>query len=323
MIQANLLQFREIGYGWCGVVFENTDTTVLKLAKHDGNALVNDFLMQSRVHKEFAKVQDMFLQYDGLPRVTHPNFIVVPTNHEWWGENINSFPIKYQKSTHVLCLERIQPLLRVAREDLIDIFCPESGRKEAKEMLANEDCIARLYLGSRTRRSTGPQRFFSLRNFPLRLDIAENINLDIDLYVRQMAVGLAICHWRARVDANDIEWVLGGLGTDSYVSNDYFGKHVTQLWMLDYDKCRDLTMNNEGMKMAAISAEDNDPYYPKPHMSRKSDQELWEKFKTRYLVASDNILTKDNVQGEMLGFPARFIEEWDDYRKVKILKQAQ
>ncbi|MCJ1473934.1 hypothetical protein MMC13_002590 [Lambiella insularis] len=340
--------FRKIGEGWCGIVFEHTDpSTVLKKAKNKENGtLWNDYVMQTRVHGEFARAQYLF-GVQRPPYTTHVMyFSSPPESDKWWAENISKFPVEYQEPSHMpfLCLERIPPLSREIREDLIDVFCPEKIREEAKNEAANNDCIARLYLGRRREQNARPQKYFSLRNFPLRVNMAEELHLDTDSLAVQMAIGLAICHWRARVDANDVEFVLGGPstalniapftaaqlenlpeGSDTTPSSirDSSGMGMAHLWMLDYDKCRNMMMNEEGVKGAARAAEDNDPYFPKPHMSEVSDQELWQRFKTAYLEASQTIMRVDEIQGEMLELPAKFLREWEDYRKVKIAKQNE
>ncbi len=118
--------------------------------------------------------------------------------------------------------------------------------------------------------------------------MAEDIGLDIEAYSRVMAIGLALCHWRARVDANDVEFVLGTtptilptraqlvampMNTDTSQATLYndFAERTTHLWMLDYDKYRSISMDEEGVRQAAKAAEDNDPYFPKPHKRRVSD----------------------------------------------------
>ena len=51
----------------------------------------------------------------------------------------------------IICSERVMPLPKQIREDLIDIFGPEEGRPGAKLAAGNKDCVARLYLGRRRR----------------------------------------------------------------------------------------------------------------------------------------------------------------------------
>ncbi|KAL8895883.1 MAG: hypothetical protein Q9207_007964 [Kuettlingeria erythrocarpa] len=100
---------------------------------------------------------------------------------------------------------------------LVDLYF-EHGGKEAKEEAKcdeeNEDCLVRVYLGEReadTHVSYNGNES-TLRNFPVRLDRWENaVGKDgVRVLARQMAVGLAVLHWRAKVDGVDVEFVLGG-----------------------------------------------------------------------------------------------------------------
>lgn len=49
----------------------------------------------------------------------------------------------------------------------------------------------------------------SLRNFPLRLDMIEELQLNASALAAEMAIGLAILHWQTQVDGMDTELVLG------------------------------------------------------------------------------------------------------------------
>ena len=53
---------------------------------------------------------------------------------------------------------------------------------------------------------------FSLRNYPLHLDQMEELAIPFDhleSYARAMAETLAVMHWGAGMDGNDVEFVLG------------------------------------------------------------------------------------------------------------------
>jgi hypothetical protein len=51
-------------------------------------------------------------------------------------------------------------------------------------------------------------RHFSLRNYPLHLNQMGDLGLEVLAYVRYMGEALTLIHWGARVDANDVEFVL-------------------------------------------------------------------------------------------------------------------
>lgn len=168
--------------------------------------------------------------------------------------------------------------------------------------------------------------------------MAEQIQLDVHAFANEMAIGLALCHWRCKVDCNDVEFVLGSAptilnfavtvaqlrvmpedtSTRSEALYNNFQKRTTHLWMLDYDKCNEMAMTDDGIAQAVKAAEDNDPYFPKPHKARLCDQRLWAGFSQAYLKASKTIMDADNAPNEIKDAPAKFIKGWEEYRKSKM-----
>ncbi|KAH7309573.1 zinc finger protein-domain-containing protein [Stachybotrys elegans] len=77
---------------------------------------------------------------------------------------------------------------------------------------------------------------------------------------------LAFLYWTVKVDANDVELVLGRLrreiGKHAVFNLDEIGPHA--VWMLDFDCCGPISMDRAGVKQAARSFWRNDPYYPRP-----------------------------------------------------------
>ena len=213
---SGLQTFREIGSGYCGIVFDHAGTgTVIKQAKQGIETLWNDYLLQANVYEQFNQAESLFEEYKP-PRIPRPIHFIPSDGSKWWSENNIKFPPYLRDlKTAVLCSERILPLPKPIREDLIYVFCPIPCRQAAKISKGNKDCIVLLYLGHRRSEASlaRSQRFFSLRNFSLHLDMAEELCLDIRSYATEMAIGLALCHWRAKVDANDVEFVLGSAPT--------------------------------------------------------------------------------------------------------------
>lgn len=124
----------------------------------------------------------------------------------WWATSLPHFPPQ-TRAYNAMCSDLIPPLPQARRIGLVDNYCPERLRDEIKKSGTNSDCIARLYLG---RRREGRQsRFFSLRNYPLWLDQAEQLGLPVEKYTKIMAQTLAMMHFEAKIDANDVEFVLG------------------------------------------------------------------------------------------------------------------
>jgi hypothetical protein len=55
----------------------------------------------------------------------------------------------FERPTNVLITQRIFPLHRPIRNSLIELYCRENSRDEAKNHEANKDCLVRVYLGKR------------------------------------------------------------------------------------------------------------------------------------------------------------------------------
>ena len=150
---------------------------------------------------------------------------------------------------------------------------------------------------------------FSLNNYPLHIDQIEELKLDGKLYARIMAETLAYLYWKASVDANDVEFVLAPpreghtnrLGADSAQSSTVesvkLGEHV--VWILDFDCCRHMPLNEKGVKQAVAAFYGNDPYYRRPGRDNSMDQALGKEFKHRFIEASEAILRQGNPEARL------------------------
>ena len=109
-----------------------------------------------------------------------------------------------------------------------------------------------------------------------------------------MAQALALLHWVVGIDADDVEWVLAPpRKEDGKWSNcNALGKH--RLWIIDFDRCQNISMDEEGVGMAVGSFWRNDPYYPRPGEGNSTQQSLWNEFKDSFLKTSDKVLKKEN-----------------------------
>lgn len=234
-----------------------------------------------------------------------------------------------------MCSERIPPLAAELRNTLVDAFCPEEARQGVKEK--DTVCIARLHLGRR-RHSGRPTRFFSLNNHVLLLDSMEQFNLPIHEYAEAIADTLATLHWDAEIDANNVKFVLGShrqldlssmqvLPSSAIAGMPYnfatrrandaarlepdtklqppLATRDLQVWVLDFDCCDAITMDLEGAEKAALSAHMNDPYHPKPCTAESKDFELWELFRTRYILTGAEIVRRKGLDEKL---PGLFIE---------------
>lgn len=187
----------------------------------------------------------------------------------------------------------------------MDLFCPDN--KPLADFVKNnpddDSCLLRPYLGRRRRHqqvgaSTSRFQRFSLRNVPLHVDQMEGLGLDVELYAAAMADALALMHWGAEVDANDVEFVLApprtteSRGQPTFESG-YLGTHT--MWILDFDCCGPLAMDDAGVEQACTAFFKNDPFYPRPGSGRVADDELWDVFKQRFMLTSRVILEQKNM----------------------------
>ncbi|KIW58744.1 hypothetical protein PV05_03242 [Exophiala xenobiotica] len=301
----NSSKFRRIGQGFCGSVWaaEGGTTAMKREDGGPGRSLLNDYNM----HKLVLETASQDKVSVCVPR--WPNF--VKNDDSWWCDmNLARFPTGYT-TCNVLCAERIPPLPQEVRNRLIDRYCPPASVATIKANDADRDCLVRPYLGRRKIQNEARRgrNFFSLRNYPLHLNQAEDLELPILKYAHAMAEILAMMHWTAKIDANDIEFVLGGLQTQTKTgrneyTHDILGTH--SLWVLDFDCCKPLAMDDAGIEQAAYAFLRNDPYFPRPANSAQSpDSSLWVEFRTRYLEYSQNLVTDHGVA--CLSLPEKFI----------------
>ncbi|KAI9868494.1 MAG: hypothetical protein M1813_005938 [Trichoglossum hirsutum] len=316
--------YRHIGRGTCGTIFEIPGTTfALKVAKTNSVALWNDFKMHTRVLSQFNNLPKINSEI----HVPYCHWFAGATDNEWWGESLERFPKEHQFRNNVLCCERILPIPKIIRESLIDEYCPANFRTNAKSDPSNKDCLVRLYLGKR--REPRPSRFFTLRNFLLHLDQMEDLEHDVHGIAANMAGALAVMHWRVRIDADDVEFVLGSApqrstipalckpltpadidsmpeNTSTWASSfENFKRRTVHMWMLDFDRCKDMPMDRKGVMQAVAAFFKNDPYYPRPNEQDSLDQQLWATFRDNYLKTSFELIGN----GPEKNLPTVFISE--------------
>ena len=107
-----------------------------------------------------------------------------------------------------------------------------------------------------------------------------------------MAEALAIMHWGAQIDANNVEFVLAPPRLKHPHSltfqSDYLGVHC--MWVLDFDCCRSISVNEAGVEQACTTFFKNDPFYPRPGTGEAADEDLWTVFKKRFVQPSMRVL---------------------------------
>src|SRR5436190_20106741 len=302
-----MTEFRRIGAGFCGSVWSlsvaGDPLPGHAFKREDGGSwrsLANDFEMHNRVLGSLRQLAN--LKAAGLLQIQVPQcFRFITANDGWWIESLGKFPQEYSPC-NIIQSERIPHVGQHIRELLIDMFCPPSLVAEIKASSANKDCLIRPYLGRRRVVQENPQpsgfKAFSLRNFPLHLDRMELLGIssgDTEFYAKTMAEALAMMHWCGEIDANDVEFVLAPSSElsapkcRSVISN-VLGGHT--MWLLDFDCCKTMSMDEKGVDQAVSAFFRNDPYYPRPG----SSPHLWEAFRQEYLETSSDIIGNRQVQ---------------------------
>ncbi|TKA67090.1 hypothetical protein B0A55_08664 [Friedmanniomyces simplex] len=116
-----------------------------------------------------------------------------------------------------------------------------------------------------------------------------------------MADALATIYWDAKIDANDVEFVLAPAGThpnSQMWSSQMLGNHT--MWILDFDCCNTMSLDQAGIDQAAAAFYRNDPFYPRPASDNDADIALWRVFRPRFLESSRAILGHDSTLPRMM-----------------------
>ncbi|KAL6871775.1 hypothetical protein HDV57DRAFT_524694 [Trichoderma longibrachiatum] len=256
-----------------------------KLAKTNDDQLWNDYKMHNHIKAHFDDY--------GFTKVEIPQayYFVPPDDaHTFYFGQRPQLAEAASKvcnlATSVLVSERILPLPERARTLLVDKFCPPHVKEAALSDDANRDCLVRPYLGSMQGKTGGQGRFFSLRNFKLHLNQMADLQLDIEAMASRMGVAMAIMHWAAWTDARDVEIVLGRsseevsarlspekvlrlqepvyTGPTTWNKDGFFHQRSTEMWLLDFNQVRNITMDEYGVAEAVEAARVDDPYLPRP-----------------------------------------------------------
>ncbi|KAJ5180686.1 hypothetical protein N7492_003896 [Penicillium capsulatum] len=323
--------FDEIGVGSVGKVFGQLASPwafkVLLLDRTE--KLWNNYIMRLRIQYSFDALGEMAGLVE-VPRVAW----FADKSSTFWEENLDLFPDEStfpRRPREVLCMERVFPLPEKIRHALIDVFCSPVNSSKAKATPANKDCLVRLLLGRKRYGASRPggSMFFSLRNFKLHVDQIQELELDAEEYARNMADALAVLHWHTKVDAMDIEFVLGSTpldrnsvrralplkdierlvpGSSTYEhtinANSEFKKRTVSLWILDFDACSSISMDEPGLRQAVKAFFGTDPFCPRPYSQDTYSQNLWAVFSERYITTGRRVSNGQTWQG----LPARFVQ---------------
>ncbi|KAI9737517.1 MAG: hypothetical protein M1834_009672 [Cirrosporium novae-zelandiae] len=186
-----------------------------------------------------------------------------------------------------------------------------------------------------------------------------DLGLEVSVFAATIGHSLAIMHLAARVDARDIEFVLGRAPSythyqlPSYAeltsipepkpdNHDHdhdniepeFKNRLIRVWMLDFNECLPIELNEDGVDAAVEAIFLNDAYYPRPPSPSplqkpnipaltpttettidKQNETVWPAFRDSYLRTAKLITagwdTKDldlDINSD-IDFPQRFIDK--------------
>lgn len=311
---------RQIGLGSCGSVFEIPGTEIAYKKGTKELDIHRDYRLTRKVHEAVAHVVPMLQKaYPELqmPKTPQCHDFHAVDDDSFWTENLQRFPMEFRTRQPLFTVDHILPLPKATRKALIERYFDDDAeiQQEAMDDRDNKDCLVRIYFGEKESLKQQTESYDSLRNFPLRLNMMEDLDLDTSDLAKEMAFGLAIIHWQAQVDAMDVEFVLGSSATlgDGNIhaaaateEPPNFLRRSTHLFMFDFDKAKEFELTERDVKEKLMPAFlGNDPYYPRPQV----DEELWEDFCTAYLKASKLILKAKQVKKAALALPKLFIAE--------------
>lgn len=308
-------QLERIGQGRCGTVWaarcSNCDGhSHLALKREDGStgrSISHEF----KIHQKLLRASSQ--SHSSLFSIPQSfGFLDIQGSSIWPGILLR-LPENYS-ACNAIVSEKIIPVQAPARRLLIRKFRPDVDEDSVMNSSSNEHCLIRPYLGRRRYRNPETEaeprrrlRAFSLRNFPLHLDQMEQLGIDPSEYAIAMADALAFMHWVAEVDGNDVEFVLARPRNQPDISHhqipseetcskniDILGPHT--MWILDFDLCRDLALDESGIEQACKAFWGNDPWYPRPRRLATADQKLWDAFEERFLESSAKALATRSDQ---------------------------
>ncbi|KAF2121487.1 zinc finger protein-domain-containing protein [Lophiotrema nucula] len=309
-------QYYEIGRGNCGSIwalpFEAYSTSYMAYKLKDGasdRSLANDFAMHGKVLQALsAKTHRL-----SIPARYQ---LIESDDEQFWQTEKAKFPrlMALDRTCQCLIMERIPPIPRHVRQLLVEKYCPENIKASVLRSPKGEDCLWRPYFGRLVRPES---RFFTLRNHAVPLAQLLDLGVDAEHVLYTMAVALAYMHWGARIDANDVEFVLApprptnveNAGPPMTFRCEALGE--LNLWLLDFDCCKNMPMTPAGVAQAVEAFFRNDPYYPRPKFGEAKEQQnaWWDNFRKVYLEVSVMLLQQEK---ELLDLPCLFVKQVEE-----------
>ena len=145
-------EFRIIGLGTCGTVFEVPGTKIAYKKGSNTVSMWNDFRLTNIVHNAILDVQDLFqeaFQNEIIPQTPLCYEFMFPESATWWNANLQKFPQSHRKEGVVFLVDMILSLPQQTREALIRMYFTQD--KEMQDEYINHEenqhCLVRPYLG--------------------------------------------------------------------------------------------------------------------------------------------------------------------------------
>jgi len=278
-------------------------------------ALQNDYLMHTCVENASREI-DVDME---IPSV---KYWISRGDQEWWNLYGAQFPQGFPGVLQsVLSTQRIPALPKSIRDAVRDKCIPYQSLAESVKASPDDiDFLLPVYCGAKWPEFLDPVYLLSMWNHGLYLDHLSECPKEVDRIASAMGESLAVMHWAVGIDAREVEFGIGGapepriqritaneiknvveaLGsrdllpsTFEYVTGGVQKpRPLTKLWMLDFDKCRKITKDEEGTKMAVEAFFATGPHYPRPNTKTEFEQKLWRSFKKAYLLQGKKVLWK-------------------------------
>ncbi|KAF2446590.1 hypothetical protein P171DRAFT_462832 [Karstenula rhodostoma CBS 690.94] len=281
----NTSLYRSIGKGFCGSVWalEYASTAIKREDGGPGRSVTNDYSMHLLVLQNASH----YLSPSTPLAIPQCHALVQPTD-AWWQDRLHQFPAGCSACRAIIS-ERIPKVPRHISDKIVDLFCADNARLSyfVKNNADDDSCLIRPYLGRRFRhnqtQSTSQFRRFSLRNVPLHVDQME---------WRPLA-------WMLRPTERPWQKLLQSRigvpkSTQTTLNSCWLpqgpNRQPHSLWILDFDCCRPLSINETGVERACAAFYNNDPFYPRPGGEGAADKELWNVFRQTFLIISRVIL---------------------------------
>lgn len=272
---------RVIGRGCCGTVYTTTSNPTIAIKVEDGSRdeghLQRDCDINGKIQHAMNQLEEWGLELE----------IRLPARHSF---SPLASPSEFR-------MERIMPVSPAVQRETVSKRYSGELLEQILSGADAQDCLLRIYLGRESPKHERRLTAYTLRNYPLYLDTIELSKAEY--YTTALAKTLAMLHWVAGVDANDVEFVLGAERLKSKITRD---NNEPVIWLLDFDCCEEIARDEGGVEKAVRAFFLNDPYYPRP------SQQLWSLFAGTYIAESELLFACQGVESrEVLQLPYSFL----------------